>query len=85
MHNIAATYDDKLPVGCGYKYIKRNALVTASNQLTINHKDRNMPSLGSRPTSIITLTYALPVLPLGKLPKKLGPQIEVNQRGLCFL
>ena len=28
-------------------------LATASNQLTINPKDRKIPSLGSRPESII--------------------------------
>ena len=38
------------------------------------------PSLRSQPRSILTSrTYALPVLPLGKLPKRLGPQIKVNK------
>ena len=36
------------------------------------------PSLPSR-------TNALPVSPLGKLSKRLGPQVEVNQRGFCIL
>ena len=61
-------------------------LSTASNQLTINHKDGKVPSLGSRLESIIASQdlKLLPVSPLGKLPKRLGPRVEVNQRGLCI-
>ena len=42
-----------------------------------------MSSLRSRPESMITFQkFALPVSPLGELPKRLGPQVKVNQRGL---
>ena len=54
--------------------------------LKINPKDK---SVFSRiPTLIhhrLPRFNALPVLPLGKLLKRLGAQVEVNQRGLCIL
>ena len=67
--------------GCGFDYG-----ATANNQLTINPKDKN--SFSGIPTLIhhhLPRFNALPVLPLGKLLKRLGTQVEVNQRGLCIL
>ena len=37
--NTAAPYNDKLPAGCGYKYMKCNATGHGRNQLTINPKE----------------------------------------------
>ena len=72
MHTSAAPYDDKLPhVGCGCKYMKCNAfLFMTNNQLTINTKDDKdlLWDLHWGP-SLPFGTYALPVSPLGKLPK----------------
>ena len=49
---------------------------------TINPIEK-MPSLGSQPRSILAFQdLCLPVLLLGKLPKRLAPRVEVNQRGL---
>ena len=57
---------------------------TASQQSTLKLEicllwDPNLgPSSPSR-------AQALPVLPLGKLPKRLGPQVKVTQVGSCVL
>ena len=74
MQNSAAPYNDKLPAGCEYKYMKCNALGHASNQLTINPKDGKCllcdPDLSPSSPSSLPSDDTLPVSPLGKLPKK---------------
>ena len=61
--------------------------ITAKNQVTINPKDGKNAFSGI-PTCIHHRLPGLTLLPvslLGKLPKRLGPQVEVNQRGLFIL
>ena len=46
------------------------------------HLPYTLHLIGTVPRKI---RYTLPVLPLGKLPIKLGPRVEVIQRGLRIL
>ena len=50
-------------------------------QPTNNPKDKKMPSRDSDPCPSLPIrTCTLPVLPLGKLAERLGPQVKFNQR-----
>ena len=91
LYYSAAPHNNKLAAGCKYKYMKCNGnrmlLVTTINQLSINPKDGKNVSTG-----ILTQVHhylpglmLLPVSPLGKLPEKLRPQVDINQIGLCVL
>ena len=50
--------------------------------ITIHLNKELRPSLGSRPL-VHPHFYAFTSVYTGKLPKKLGPQVEVNQRLMC--
>ena len=58
-----------------------------NNQLTINPKDgkKAFSGIPTRVHHCLLRFRLLPVLPLGKPPKRLGPRLEVNQTGLCVL
>ena len=91
LHKSTAPYDNKLPNACHWcKYMKCNTfLVMANNQLTINPKDGKkafpgIPTWVHHRLPVLMLLHVL-VSPLGKLPKRLGPQVQVNQEGLSVL
>ena len=53
-------------------------------QLTIKKRYWTPWDPGPSP-SLPSTTYALPMLPVGKLPERIGPRVEVNQRCLYSL
>ena len=88
MHNRTAHYDDKLSAGCGYKYMKCNAVdhsqQPANNQPYESWK-KALSGISTRVHHRLPRLTLLPVSPLGKLLRRLGPQVEVNQRGWWVL
>ena len=53
---------------------------TTSEQSTLK-KEKCLSGIPTRVHHHLPGLTLLPVLPLGKLPKRLGPRVEVNQRG----
>ena len=77
-----APYDDRLPTGC-VGFI--NVFFMEHNQQPWQQSALNKelkPSLGSRPLVHHHFPGLTPTsVATGKLPKKLGPRVEVIQRG----
>ena len=87
MYNItdygAILYDSRLPPDCE-RCAQEFAMATQpTTLLTTNPKCRIkvFPGLSILVPSLLFRTYSFTSVITGKLPIKLGPQIEINQRG----
>ena len=57
---------------------------TTSEQSTLKILNNAFSGIPYQSPSSPFRNYTLPVSPLGNLPKRLGPRVKFNQKGLCF-
>ena len=74
----AVPYDDRLPTGCASYVYMMSIEAQPTTLITINPIERNYPSLGSQPWSILAFQdLRFTSVTTGKLPKRLGPRVCV--------